>query len=90
MLCFLQLEEKERCVKDFILLTELQGKWLKEMYSTVQNIVEKILFRLACISTLRLEVGEGTVEIILFFYSDLAGEGVFSKIQLGQRQMICS
>lgn len=30
------------------------------------------------------------VEIILVFYRDLVGEGVFSKIQLGQSQMICS
>lgn len=60
------------------------------MYCTVQNVVEKIVFRLACISIPRLKGGYGTVEIILFFYSDLVEEGVFSKIQLGQCQMICS
>lgn len=49
-----------RCVKEFILLAEIQGKWLKETHSAVQNIREKKpLFRLACISTLRLKVGTG-------------------------------
>lgn len=60
-LCSPQLEEKERCVKEFIFLTELQGKWLKEIYSGNMLWKEiycgKILFRLACILTLRLEVG---------------------------------
>lgn len=33
-----------RCVKQFILLAEIQGKWQKEIYSTVQNIGGENLF----------------------------------------------
>lgn len=80
-----------RCVKEFILLAEIQGKWLKETHSAVQNIREKKpSFQTGLYFNIEIKSWHGMVEIIPVFCCDLVREGMFSKIELGQCQMICS
>lgn len=72
-------------------MAEIQGKWLKEIHSAVQNIGgEKTSFQTGFYFNTEIKSWQRIVEIMLVFYRDLVGEGVFSKIQLGQSQMICS